>query len=74
MKSIIYLRERIHLKRAGNTKNYFPCTIEIGGVRRNALFTNADLVAAIDRASKVPDEMPTRTTWKEKIIAYFKSL
>lgn len=73
MKSKVYLNEEVKNKgkHSAAAETYFPCKIiRSDGKVDQALFTKGQLLVAINRAARNPEDMP-EPTWLEKVSVWF---
>ena len=67
MDSVIELKEVVENKdrRFGSNIYYYPCEIVLkSGKKENALFTESQILKAIERATRNPEDMPEKSFWE----------
>lgn len=60
MKSQIHARERVPntARKFGSAQHYYPVVVHLPNVTRQALFTEEQLMDAIERARQNPEDVP----------------
>lgn len=66
MKSQIHARERVEntARKFGSAQDYYPAMVHLPNVSRPALFTEEQIMDAIERARQNPEDVPRPSLWE----------
>ena len=66
MKSQIHARERVRntARKFGSAQDYYPVLVHLPNVSRPALFTEREIMEAIERARQNPEDVPAPSWWE----------
>ena len=67
MKSQSHARERVPntARKFGSAQDYYPAMVHLPNVTRPALFTEAEIMEAIERARQNPEDVPRPSAWEK---------
>lgn len=67
MKSQIHARDRVPntARKFGAAQHYYPAMVHLPNVSRPAMFTEEQVMEAIERARQNPEDVPRPTAWEK---------
>ena len=67
MKSQIHARDRVSntARKFGAAQHYYPVVVHLPHVTRMALFTEREVMEAVERARQNPEDVPRPSRWEQ---------